>query len=464
VNNYTSVITTIQKSARDRSLLNSFLIAIVSLFFLLILTQYFLTGVGLALCVFSFLLFINRLGRSVPVLELMLFMAALQWILGPYIAYRLEFQHFKYIMYVNEDVYMGVIIPGYICFLTGVLLFIKQPDFTSLNLKLRKLANEQPRIAYFMIIIGLVLPFFNSLIPISLQFIVYLLANLKYIGVALLFFQEKGSNKWKWMLLVMGLTFLSSLQLGMFHDLILWSALLFSFLAIRLKLNTFIKFIFILAAFYFAFLLQGIKNEYRDIISDKPLTNTEKIGVFSDLLFGQFKNTEEETTNSQLGMINVRLNQGWIISAIIYNIPSNAPFANGETIFEAIYASLVPRFLDPGKKMAGGRENFERFTGLPIRSNTSMGTSIIGEAYGNFGKEGAWIFMFIWGFVLSKGYNLLMSKTNKTPLLYLFLPLIFLQVIKAETEFSVVFNHFVKSLVFVFLFLWFARRYLKWQV
>ena len=162
--------------------------------------------------------------------------------------------------------------------------------------------------------------------------------------------------------------------------------------------------------------------------------------------------------------MNVRLNQGWIISAIIRNVPLREPYADGETIVEAFRASLIPRFLDPAKKMAGGQENFERFTGLPLAENTSMGTSIIGEAYANFGKQGMWIFMFLWGLFMSWGYGRLIKYGNVHPIIHVFIPLIFLQVIKAETETYVVLNAFVKAIILVFLFLWGARRFLKWRV
>ena len=38
--------------------------------------------------------------------------------------------------------------------------------------------------------------------------------------------------------------------------------------------------------------------------------------------------------------------------------------------------------------MAGGRENFRKFTGLNISDGTSMGISIAGEGYANFGWAG----------------------------------------------------------------------------
>jgi len=72
--------------------------------------------------------------------------------------------------------------------------------------------------------------------------------------------------------------------------------------------------------------------------------------------------------------------------------------------------------------------------------------------------------MFLWGLFLSVGFNKLVGFGKKQPLMYVFLPLIFLQVVKAETELYVVLNHFIKSLILVFGFLWFVRRYLGWEI
>ena len=161
---------------------------------------------------------------------------------------------------------------------------------------------------------------------------------------------------------------------------------------------------------------------------------------------------------------NVRLNQGWIISAIIDEIPARTPFIEGETIRQAVSASLLPRFLNPNKKRAGGRENFSRFTGLEIGEGTSMGISIVGEAYGNYNVFGGTLFMGIWGLFLGRFWRFLLKAAMQNPLLIAFLPLIFLQVIKAETELAVVLNHLVKSSIVVFGFFWGARNFLNWKI
>src|SRR5690606_29433178 len=115
-------------------------------------------------------------------------------------------------------------------------------------------------------------------------------------------------------------------------------------------------------------------------------------------------------------------------------------------------------------KEAGGQENFRKYTGLNLSDNTSMGLSIIGEFYANFGVAKGVLMMGVWGLLLVFVWKRLVFNSYKIPLLIFFLPLIFLQVVKAETELLVVLNHLIKSIIAVALFFWLTKKYLKWQI
>jgi hypothetical protein len=152
-----------------------------------------------------------------------------------------------------------------------------------------------------------------------------------------------------------------------------------------------------------------------------------------------------------MGNMAARLNQGWIIARIMNYMPEKQPFVRGETIETALYAALVPRILVPGKIKAGGRANFERFTGTPLPETTSMDISLVGEGYANFGLLGGMVFIFLvsllYNWVIVKVIEL--SKNN--PTLILWIPLLFFQVMKAETDFATVFNYLTKAALVTFL-------------
>ncbi|MCG8308080.1 MAG: hypothetical protein MI975_11865 [Cytophagales bacterium] len=395
-------------------------------------------------------------------MELLVVVAGLQWVFGAWIAYVSESDHWRYFMYVEEGEYMKLAVPGLICFSIGIFIFYPKLSLQDINVNLQQFVQGNGKIAYWLVIIGLISTYIGPYAPVGFRFVFYLISSFQYAGLALLLFKRNNRSKWLWFVGIMGLLTTSSIIKGMFHDLFLWSVLLSSFVIIQLRLGTSAKILFITLGFLAAILVQSIKSQYRLLASE--LNEEERIGLFTQLMTEQADNMDVFTEQSSLEMLNVRLNQGWIISSIVYNIPRFEPFAEGETIIKAVQASLLPRFLFPDKKEAGGRENFRRFTGIGIRDDTSMGTSILGEAYANYGFERAWIFMSIWGIIVAWVFRRLMYYGKKRPIIYVFIPLIFLQVIKAETELYVVLNHFVKSLILVFVFLWLARRIFKWQV
>ena len=71
------------------------------------------TTIGVILTSLTALRFISRLGNGLPILELMLFIAAAQWIMGPLIEYNLPNLHYKYFMYVDQQQYMSYVVPAF---------------------------------------------------------------------------------------------------------------------------------------------------------------------------------------------------------------------------------------------------------------------------------------------------------------------------------------------------------------
>jgi hypothetical protein len=422
---------------------------------------YWVTAIGIVLWLYIFFLFVSKLGETIPVLELMLLMAVSQWILGPIFDYFLGIDHYKYYMYVSEPAYMNYVVPATLAFIIGVHAIPKNTvALYQINEKLSRLLQAYGNIPYYLIGIGLIAPYAMMFVPASLRFVFFLLANLKYIGLVYLLFQQGKAGSWLvWV--IMGLTFVSSVQSGMFHDLILWTVLMVTFLAMKFQWGTLKKVAVIFLGFTFAFLVQLVKQDFRQQL---PQNRNNAVSLFFNMVESEITGSDEVFSAERLDEINVRLNQGWIISAILSNVPYSEPYAKGETIKDAVIASFVPRILNPAKKEAGGRENFERFTGLMLGTHTSMGTSIVGEAYANFGRLGGIIFMFIWGMVLALILRWLVNYSRKYPTFILWTPLIFLQVIKAETELVVVLNHLVKATVFSLGIFWAFRRLLGWKI
>ncbi len=89
-----------------------------------------------------------------------------------------------------------------------------------------------------------------------------------------------------------------------------------------------------------------------------------------------------------------------------------------------------------------------------------MNLSLVGEGYANFGAGGGIAFMFVVGLFYNWGLALIFRLARKYPSLIFWIPLIFLQVIKAETDLITVLNHLVKASIVTAGVFWGFRRIL----
>lgn len=401
--------------------------------------------------------FVLRLGKAVPILELMLVIAGLQWIVGPFIEYSTPSFHYKYYMYVEQQRYMQFVVPAYMAFAGMVLVGLR-----GLGDKVLVVENLVRFKDYGLTIfaIGVVFDLIAGRLPGSLAFFAFIIGNFKFVGAIILFFSNDARLKQVFYGVLVYL-FLRAIQAAMFHDLVLWTVFFYMFWALKYKPSLKLISLTIIVGAFSLTTLQTIKMAYRLQVWEGYSGN--KLELFTGLVIDAVF-TNETATNELTGELNnVRLNQGWIISAIMDEIPRRTNFLGGETINEAVSAAILPRFLNPDKKKAGGQDNFRMFTGLRIGDNTSMGISIVGEAYGNYKEVGGIVFMGLWGLFLALFWRFLMKKVAQNLLFLAFLPLIFLQVVKAETELVVVLNHLIKASIVVFGFLWAAQRFLNWD-
>jgi hypothetical protein len=426
-------------------------LSILTIIIALLSNVYFVTALGLGLFVFALTDFLDKVGKGIPILEAMIFIACLQWILGPYIDYVSEYKHYKYHMYVPEEEYMNLVVPALFLFALPMYYITGTIDFAFFSRRIQQLKMTD-RFAINMIIVGFLSDVLLRFAPASIGFIFFLASGIKFVGLLCLFY-NKSKKKWLAFYILFAFQFLFALGTGVFHTLLLWIVFIFIFIAAFYQLSFTRKLFLISLGFAGMVVLQGIKAEFRNrsLSGNKTeLFVTLFLTKVESYFTGKNENVLQLKEDQELDEANNRLNQGWIISRIMSQIPSKKPYLQGETIEEAISSSLVPRFFAESKVAGGGGSLvYEKLTGFHLLS-TSMGTSVLGEAYGNYGVSGTYLFMFLWGLFLALLFNFIFYKAKAMPLLPLFLPIIFLQVIKAETDLFTVLNHLVKSTVFVF--------------
>jgi len=412
--------------------------------------------IGVLFVIYIAVLFFLEIGKSLPVIELMLLLAGLQWVVGAYNSYVLSIQDFKYFMRVDEDTYMSYVVPAFLGFSIILLFFIKKYKIT-----LEFDFIDYVQYGRYLIIIGVVADVLKMIVPPSLLFFLYLFGLFKFVGAGVLLFSNKRVDR---LFFYGALVYLLviSFRSALFHDLILWGMFFFLIWALKNKPTIKTKLLLIFGGLAIIVVIQMVKASFRASVWYDGF-NGSKIELFFNILEDSMSNNYF-SDNENLNSLNVRLNQGWHISSIMDYVPYEEPYARGETIITAIEATILPRFLNENKKRAGGQENFERFTGYILNKGTSMGISLVGEGYANFGKYGGMLFMMIWALFLSWYWRKIAVFCIDHPLLLMFVPLLFLQVVKAETELVVALNHLVKASVVVALFFGFARKYLRWDI
>ena len=121
---------------------------------------------------------------------------------------------------------MALAVPSVILFSLGLYSFRSRKRIALISRYAgitRQIVNRAEFLPYYLIGIGFVFSFLIDRFPPSLAFPLYILSNIKYIGLIYLIFSDRQHNKIPILIIAFVLTFISSLKGAMFHDLILWS-------------------------------------------------------------------------------------------------------------------------------------------------------------------------------------------------------------------------------------------------
>ena len=385
--------------------------------------------------------FQKRLDQGVPLLQLTSLIAVLQWLVGPLLNYSSDMTYGRYSMYVSESEYFHFALPA-TTFYAAVMLIagasVKQKNLLQ-NVDRRNFVT----IGFLLNIVATVATLAAARVGGGLAFLFFLISQLRYIG-AIYFLFSRNPLRLVFAAVSCSQLFISSLGSGMFHDLILWLAIIFTYWFAQKKWKLPAKMATLSIACLGLFSIQVIKQEYR-----AQLGRGEEPSIVY-LMISYITPGGKGWETDALSLAVTRLNQGWIISATMINVPENEPFAEGETVKVAVLASIAPRILWADKVTAGGRDNFRRFTGLGIADSTSMAISPLGEAYCNFGVEGGIAFMILYGGIFALSYYGTLRYALTNPTFLFWIPLIFYQAIKAETELLVVMNQLTKGAAVAF--------------
>lgn len=421
---------------------------------------YPLSLLGLAIFFHQLIIFTVKLGKQIPTRELIGILSGIQLLVTPFLDYHIFPNLSVYGMSIEESSYMNFVVPANLLFIIGLhsIKWKNKIDYKKIFSGIKSSSKRNPSIGYALIILALIADASFRFAPDNLRFIMVLTSQLKYIGALYLIFSEVKLNKF-WFYVILGSLLFSSILRGMFIDLFIWGILLLVLVSYKYKLNFVKNATLLFSIFLFAFTIQAVKTNYRAAIWHYDVGNP--ISLFyemtSDVVTNPSLLTEREIIDYQI----TRLNQGWIVAKIMNQVPTVVPYANGETVMNAIVASIFPRVLMPFKAGAGDQDLFAIYTGHLLTRSTAMNLGLVGEAYANFGVWFGIIFVGLFGLFLNYVIYKVESLSEEFPTLILWLPFLLTYPIRPGNDIAVILNHLVKALFVTALFFYFFRKKLK---
>lgn len=394
---------------------------------------------------------------SFPVFQLMLLFPWLQWVIAPIASFYFPSDNQNYNILQSKAEYLSFALPGTIAYSIGLFVFYHKKVSGELVKNLTGYEDyRNGKRGVYLMVIGAICYMLRGKVPDGLNFVLFLLGGLGFVGSYYVIFSTLAKvKKLLWVIGVHVAIIVQNVIQGSFQEMVLWGLLLLLFLPFLTKLKTAVKWAIFGGGFILVSVIQAVKADYRTL-KDSDIEGGS-VGLFLHTVESQDV-TSEVFGESNLQKSIVRYNQGWIISRILEHTPDEEPYAGGETVKDAVIASIFPRVLMEGKSESGGAKNFPRFTGLTL-IKTSMDLSPLGEAYANYGKEGAYVFLFFFGMFISYVISTCIRLALKHRIEIIFwLPLIILQALKAESDIATSLNHITKAALLAYILL---RFFLK---
>ncbi|OOV18767.1 hypothetical protein [Flavobacterium sp. LM4] len=403
-----------------------------------------LSSIGLLIVIYIGNKFLDELGNTIPILELILFISGFQWIVGPFILYRIE----PDFMHVSENEYMAITVGAYLSFVTGCL-FIRNKKAILNKTKIKEIMSRPKIISIIKSIywVSIVFFIFSFFFKTSLDFIFTTIYSFSFITAIMLLYSPV-SNKNVYVIAIYSLLFLKCIYQSVFAEFISQCFLLIIFIPNIYSLSKKKIIILLVLGMIMLSVINTAKTAYRSKVwSDR--SREVNISLFFTILFNSEK-SENDTDNSFLQ----RISSGSVNSNIFSYVPKYKQHTQGEVLFEDFANALIPRFLYPDKKDIDNRKNYMLYTGRYLEEGTSVGVNALGIGYAEFGVFGSFVFMLLYGLLLSRILIFIINRSKRN-ILYLFsIIVIFIGATKAETEFVGSLNSLLKTLFFVLFFVY----------
>ncbi|MBO0952324.1 hypothetical protein [Fibrella forsythiae] len=429
-----------------------FFVISISLMMLILLetTVNFWEAASLSFSLFALLIFINELGRSIAVRELIVLTTTLTMVFSPTIVLINRPED----MVISSEDYLSYGLPATLAFSIGILIKIrKEYSHKELLEKASQYVYDKESTIRILIMLGVTGSLLLKHVPVQVRAAVFLIANCLFASV--LYGHYKG-GKLKIITLILGATSLvyETVSQGMFGELLHYTAMYFCVTLVSrqtiIRLRA--KLAFIAATIIFIIVVQSIKMEYRANTWGNTITERRADpALMVNLVAQRFSNLDFLFGNDHLFATFNRTNQGQLISETMNYVPRVEDYANGEILLHFVYP-FIPRIIWSDKPITGGVANIERFTRIIHNGASSSNISPLGEAYANFGRTGGIIFMFFFGLLFNLCFHKILDLSTRSPSIVFWIPIIFVGCLTLETDVLTVWGSFANVSTFLLLF------------
>jgi len=422
---------------------------------------------SIVILVYYVLQFINNIGHKMVILDFTIIVGIFTCLVVPVYFYhnytKTNFLASTWVkfMFIPSDEYFSFALPAVVAMIAGMKIPLtgsnNKTDIPAILAKLRLYLKGNAKMGFILLAIGLASGFIYLLVPGAVKQIFYLAKQLVYVGMFYIYFSDHPRRKMV-MLLSLLLAMSSAIASGMFGEMIFVLSLSLVIILLGVKISFLSKLGFFLIGIFMVLIIQTVKMDYRKMAWKQGEASAV---YFTELVIHTINSPASMYTDIQLFKTAVRLNQGWLVARTIYNVPRRFPFANGETVWQSIAATIVPRFLWPDKPEAGGKANLKRFWGFSLQGY-SMNIGPLGEGYANFGRTGGVIFMFFYGLFFNVMLQWLIKKAGTHFTLICWLPFLFLYTVGLETDIMTTMNSLVKGIIFMLVVFWIFKKF--WNI
>src|ERR1039457_6613272 len=273
--------------------------------------------------------------RYVAFPGLISFVASIELLLAPVVASAFPPTFHEFHMAVPLDTYLQYAIPATAALWIGVhwplnrVLLVTRLECVQPS----TLAPRQQRQLDIVLVLSLLLSSFARDFPPQIFFLVTILGSFSFFSA--LAWMLTRTPGWKPRVAVVMLQLIATASAdGIFYVVLQWGGFFLLVYAFRSRWRSRLALALILATAG-AVILQYVKSDYRHYIGTHDASFVERVSALGSMAWSKVMANDDQN-GMIFGDVLVRFDQGWIVSRIMKVVPHQVPYAEGETIEDAL--------------------------------------------------------------------------------------------------------------------------------